>query len=306
MGDLVIITGAGQHSAPEEGAKLRATVERLLAALHLPACPHGGPGLRAAPAPAAAEADALSHAAGSMREQSSIDGGIGAGSRRRQQLVAFKFLGARKPYLSAHPKADDQDAERHAVSTPARAAVEPTAANLEAAGAGSSGDDGEGQPPAGPWSRSEAARLLTEAILLDWTTPWQAGIVRGADRWAGGRRSWAAAGGVRSRVAETTARLGTDWLSAAAGKGGDQSVDPHAVAGRAAEALGGAADAERRASSEQVPAGVNVPNPAVAETMSARNETQHNVQNAGRLVILHDALVAWLESKSVRTASHIK
>ena len=297
-GDLVIITGAGQHSAPEEGPKLRATVERLLAALHLPAGPHDRPELMALPAPAAADADARPHSVGSMQEQSLVDAGDHAGSRRRQQLVAFKFPGARNPSLNTHQQANGRDAERHAAALPASTA-EPAAATLEAAVAGASGDDSQKQPLAGSWSRSEAARLLTEAILLDWTTPWQAGVARGADRRAGGRGSWAAAGGVRSRVAETTARLGTDWLSAAAAKNGNPSANPPADSG--AEALIDFANAGWHASGAKQPASTDAPSPVGPEAVSARSASQHGTQNAGRLVIAHDALVAWLESKRVRT-----
>jgi len=296
----VIITGAGQHSAPEEGPKLRATVERLLAALHLPAGVQDRPGLQAAPAQAAAEADARPYIAGSIQEQSLVDGVDGAGSRRRQQLVAFKFPGARNLYLNTHRQANGRDAERHAVALPASTA-EPTAASLQAAVAGSSGDESQGQPLAGPWSRSEAARLLTEAILLDWTTPWQAGIARGADRRAGGRGSWAAAGGVRSRVAETAARLGTDWLSAVAARDGHPPANASGPADCGVKALRGSADAGRRATGAKQPANTDAPSPAAAETLSARDAGQHGTQNAGRLVISHDALVAWLESKRLRT-----
>ncbi len=299
-GDLVIITGAGQHSAPEEGPKLRATVERLLAALHLPAGIQNRPGLMAGPAPAAAEANARLYNAGSIQEHSLVDGVFSPGSRRRQQLVAFKFPGARNRHLNTHRQANGRDAERHAVALPASTA-EPTAASLQAAVAGSSGDDSAGQPLAGPWSRSEAARLLTEAILLDWTTPWQAGIARGADRRAGGRGSWAAAGGVRSRVAETTARLGTDWLSAAAARHGHPPANLFAPADSGVEALSGPADAAWRASGAQKSANIDAPSPAGPEAMSTRAASLPGTQNAGRLVIAHDALVAWLESKRLRT-----
>ena len=227
----------------------------------------------------------------------------GAGSRRRQHLVAFKFPGARNTNLNAQQVANGRDAERHGTGTPA-SAVEPAAASLEAADAVSGGDGNDGQPHAGLWSRSEAARLLTEAILLDWTTPWQAGTARGASRRAGGRGSWAAAGGVRSRVAEATARLGTDWLSAAAAKEGKRSGDSCPPADPVVKAPTDSAGADWHATGEVAPADAS--SAAAAETIAARDEGKHSARNPGRLVISHDALVAWLESKSVRPPSQAK
>ena len=293
----MIITGAGQHSAPEEGPKLRATVERLLTALHLGNGSHEGPAPGVAPASASAQPSVRDLPSNGLHSRTSILTHNPADTRRRQRLVAFKASGVQH-------KAKGQD-NGHSVAAPDAGAAEPTAASPESAVADSRGNV---PPLVGPWSRSEAARLLTEAILLDWTNPWQPGTARGVDRRTGGRGSWAAAAGVRSRVAETTARLGTDWLSAAAADHDGAPAAPPMPAKPADSDISEVADGEGvewQSSGAQADGHAATTTSAAEESMSAvvDGQQQPGNDNAGRVIVPQSALVAWLGSKPARPPS---
>ena len=216
-------------------------------------------------------------------------------SRRRQRLVAFKpHGGLAAPQAATGQQLELQhDAETNVPCVTAGSGAGTTGADLP-------GTQGHAGVPIGSWSRSEAARLLTEAILLDWTTPWPSGS--GDRRTGSGRGSWAAAAGVRSRVAETTARLGTDWLSAAAGHASFRpSVPPSDTA--AAE-VGNAIAHAQSAPGQEIIDKLEVPGHA-GSVSSATGEVQqqHNARNAGRLVVPRETLMAWLGSKPARAAA---
>ena len=286
--DLVIITGVGQHSDPEEGGpKLRATVERLLASLHLPICTSlhsytnslGPTSLTIEPRTRGAVA------APTSRTGSAFGGRVYAGLR------AFK-----PPNLDA-------------VELSRTAAVEGIESLTDSVVGGTAGEGAaqgfKAEAPSGKveWSRGEAARLLTAAILLDWASP------------AGGGSWPASAGFQHSRVAETAARLGTEWLTAAAAEqlpwGGGPLVPsrsgvkppaPPAAEGTVMEVgeverVGfggevGSVVAKRRRSQSRQRSG----DQEADQWATAQHE--EDCRNPGRLVVTRAALIAWLESRA--------
>ena len=303
-GDLVIIVGAGQHSAPEDGPKLRATVERLLGALHLPDGTHApSPQTSPVASPASEPHHSAVLAPNNGSGMAIIQSGSAA-SRLRQRLIAFKPLrGLASPQTAA---VQQTEPEHDAVSSTASAAAAADAVIAEITAEQVPGQRGKASE-AGPWSRSEAARLLTEAIVLDWTTPWPSGS--GERRAGGGRGSWPAAAGVRSRVAETTARLGTDWLSAASvnARGGTPMVPSDTTPAEdgtdgAHQGITAAGERMKRMQvSEHTSAAISAATTAVSG--AGEGQRYHSALNVGRLVVPRDALMAWLASKPMRGAS---
>lgn len=286
--DLVIITGVGQHSDPEEGGpKLRATVERLLASLHLPICT-SPPSYTDSLGPPSLTIDPRTRgpvSAPTSRTGPAFGGRVYAGLR------AFK--------------PSNLDAAK-ASRTAAVEGMESLTASVLGGTAGEGAAQGfEAEAPSGKveWSRGEAARLLTAAILLDWASP------------AGGGSWPASAGFQHSRVAETAARLGTEWLTAAAAAeqlpwgGGPlvpsrSGVQPPAslAEGTVMEVgevervgVGGevrSVVAERRRSQSRQRSG--------DQEADQRAIAQHeeDCRNPGRLVVTRAALIAWLDSRA--------
>ena len=162
------------------------------------------------------------------------------------------------------------------------------------------GAECEAQDGEAVWSRGEAARLLTAAIILDWTSP------------AGGH-SWPAAAGFRpSRVAETTARLGTEWFTEAAAaeqlpRGRDQAAAaeswpgsqpdaPYPAVGRAVDVkavqeVDGVHSERGRSRSRQRNGDLEADQRAVAQH-------EEDCRNPGRLVVPRAALIAWLDIRA--------